>query len=217
MRRTFNNDKEHLLIHTCKGTGALAVYCRWPPGGRQTFDRSSDQIQGIGLGHVLTRPFLSHQAAASLCGFTALPQTQRTSSLLCRLLLPLLAPPLQLLQALLYVLHSLLVSSLPSQTESLLVDPHRLFQAAWPIRTSHYSLYLASDKSSPLLTCVHKDTSHVSQQDMLVRVLSTAAQFHSLLDQCQGLIMVTPQVQDGGQVAHQHQSLAGESTTAVSH
>ncbi|TNN29820.1 hypothetical protein EYF80_060031 [Liparis tanakae] len=52
-----------------------------------------------------------------------------------------------------------------------------------------------------------QDARHVPQQHVLVRVSGGAAQVHGPPDQRQSLGMETPQVQDGGQVAHQHQSL----------
>lgn len=60
------------------------------------------------------------------------------------------------------------------------------------------------------LTCVQQDPSQVPQEDVLVWMSHRPAQVHSLLDQQQSITMVTLQIQDGGQVAHQHQGLPGE-------
>lgn len=62
----------------------------------------------------------------------------------------------------------------------------------------------------PGLTCVQQDPSQVSQEHVLVRMARRPAQVHGLLDQRQSITMVTLQIQDGGQVAHQHQGLTGE-------
>lgn len=57
--------------------------------------------------------------------------------------------------------------------------------------------------------------SQVPQQHVLVRMSHSTAQVHGLLDQQQSIAMVTLQIQDGGQVAHQHQRLTGDMRVSI--
>ena len=66
------------------------------------------------------------------------------------------------------------------------------------------------------VTLVQQDPRQVPQQHVLVRVAGLAAQRHGPPHHGQGLGVEPLQVQDGGQVAHQHQGLTGDSREQAS-
>ena len=62
------------------------------------------------------------------------------------------------------------------------------------------------------VTLAQKDPGQVPQQHVLVRVPGLAAKLHGPPHHGQGFGVEPLQIQDGGQVAHQHQGLQGDSS-----